>query len=99
MNFNFQTMQEVNPLKNLKFFYVNPYMPDSAIRLGLAKRGVKTIGSGKTPQGHYVTYFNISDLIEGDVHVKWKESDKFVINNRIYCKVMKENVIRIDSVL
>jgi hypothetical protein len=92
-------MQEVNPLRDLEFFYVNPYMPDSFIKLGLAKRDVQTIGSGRTIQGHYVLYFRISDLVEGNVHIKWKEADKFVINNNIYCKVMKTNVIRIDSVL
>ena len=98
-HFNFQSMKEVNPLESLEFFYVNPYMPDNFIRLGLAKKDVQTIGSGKTIEGHYVPYFRISDLIKGDVHIKWTDEDKFVINRKIYCKVIKKNVIRIDTIL
>ena len=97
MHFNFETMEEVNPLKNLQYFYINPYMPDNFRLLSLNKMDV--YGTSVTERGHFVTYFPISCLIKGNVHIKWKEDDKFVINNRIYCKIMKTNVIRIDSVL
>ena len=98
-HFNFQTMQEVNPLKNLEFFFINPYMPDNFIRLGLNKKEAEPIGTAVTEKGHFVTYFSITNLIKGDVHIKWIEEDKFVINRKIYCKLIKKNVIRIDTIL
>lgn len=98
-HFNFQTMKEVNPLKSLEFFYINPYMPDNFIRLGLNKREIIPEGTAVTEKGHFVIYFSISNLIKGDVHIKWTDEDKFVINRKIYCKVIKKNVIRIDSIL
>ena len=99
MHFNFQIMQEVNPLENLEFFYTNPYMPDNSIKLGLAKRKKQPTGIFTLINGHFVPYFNISDLIDGTVHIKWTDVDKFVINRKIYCKLIDEKTIRIDSIL
>jgi len=97
MHFNFETMEEVNPLKNLKFFYINPYMPDNFRLLGLDKMDV--YGTSITEKGHFVIYFPISCLIKGNVQIKWKEANRFVINNRIYCNIVKNNVIRVDTIL
>jgi len=99
MHFNFQTMKEVNPLENLEFFYISPYMPDNFIMLGLNKREIMPEGTAVTEKGHFVTYFPISGIIQGNVHIKWRSEENFVINNRIYCKIVKKNVIRIDTVL
>lgn len=98
-HFNFQTMKEVNPLESLEFFYISPYMPDNFIMLGLNKREIMPEGTAVTEKGHFVTYFPISGLIQGNVHIKWRSEDNFVINHKIYCKIVKKNVIRIDTVL
>jgi hypothetical protein len=92
-------MKEVNPLESLEFFYISPYMPDNFIMLGLAKREKQPTGIFTLINGHFVPYFNINDLIDGTVHIKWRSKDNFVINHKIYCKIVEKNVIRIDTVL
>jgi len=103
-NYDFKTRMVIDPLKELKYFYINPYMPDNMKLLGLRAKliasGDDDITTCATQEGFVVTLFSLKMLIDGPCHVKWTDQDKFCINNSIWCKIVGEqrDTIRIDTV-
>lgn len=99
--YNFETKKVINPLETIEQFFVSPYM----------KEGEKTLDLVGKVQKHspdiVVTDWNeflihllpIGLLITGNVMIKWNSADSFVINKKIYCKIITEKIIRIDTVL
>lgn len=102
--FNFSTKQCINPLETIEHFYTNPYMPDNHKLLNLVEKLKKLESNGgsicttNAPSGHVVTLFPIEMLVEGNCVVKWREHDSFVINGSIYCKIIDDKIIRVDTV-
>ena len=101
-NYNFTTKTVIDPLATITNFYVNPYMPDNMKLLGLKFR-TKQVGQDifnvhSTIDGHIVILFPIEFLVDGPCHIKWTEEGKFCIDNRIWCKIMSDNTVRVDTV-
>lgn len=100
--YDFTTKTVVDPLLSLKYFYVNPYMPDNMKLLNLKEKliasGDDYITTCATKEGFIVTLFPIGELVKGTCAVKWTEHDKFCINNRIWCKIVNEDTVRVDTV-
>ena len=102
--FNFKTKQSVNPLENIEYFYTNPYMADNHKLLSLVEKlkHLETNGGSicttNAPSGHVVTLFPIEMLVEGNCVIKWRDMESFVINNSIYCRIMDDKIIRVDTV-
>ena len=102
--YNFTTKTVVDPLANIKYFYVNPYMPDNMKLLKLAhkirKNNIQDIVSTITDEGIIVTLLPLELIVEGVCSIKWTEPDKFCIDNRIWCKIVGTDMdtVRIDTV-
>ena len=110
--YNFQTKKTVDPLKNIKWFYINPYQPEGNKQLGLKyKLESNTKGPIETKihiteEGFVVVLFPIAELVDGPCIVKWTEKDKFCVNNSIWCKVVSdlkrnlsgEDIVRVDTI-
>ena len=104
--FNFETKTTANPLENIEWFFVSPYMPDNMILLGLGKKledlEDDAIRTSVTEKGHVITLFPINLLVKGDCMIKWCSDsiDSFCINGKIYCKIVgnDKDIIRVDSV-
>jgi hypothetical protein len=103
--YNFTTKTVVDPLANLKYFYVNPYMPDNMKLLGLRAKLIQSgddeITTSVTKEGHVITLFSIEMLVPaGTCAIKWTEPDKFCIDNRIWCKIVGDDMdtVRVDTV-
>lgn len=101
-NYNFKTKTVIDPLASIEFFYVNTYMPGNIKLLGLSdklsKSGQLNLNVCSTTEEHLAILFPIDMLVDGPCHVKWTEEDKFCINNRIWCKIINETIIRVDTV-
>lgn len=97
--FNFKTKQSVNPLLKITHFFTNPYMPENQVKLNLTSLiGVRNVFISEHRR-FVVTLFPIEHLVKGDCFIKWTHVDSFTINNKIYCKIVDENTIRIDTIL
>jgi hypothetical protein len=103
--YNFTTKSVIDPLANLKYFYVNPYQPDNMkllnLKYKLMQSGDTQITTCATKEGFIVTLFPIEMLVPTDTcSIKWIEHDKFCINNRIWCKILGEDMdtVRVDTV-
>lgn len=102
--YNFTTKTVVDPLADIKHFYVNPYMPDNMKLLGLKDKLIKLADDQvtvcATKEGHIAVLLPIELLVKGTCSVKWTEPDKFCINNRIWCKIVGDDmdIVRVDTV-
>lgn len=97
--FNFKTKQSLNPLLKVTHFFTNPYMPENQVRLNLASLiGMNNVFISEH-KGFVITLFPIEHLIKGNCLINWRDIDSFVINKKIYCKLVDENTIRIDTIL
>jgi hypothetical protein len=101
-NYNFKTKTVIDPLADINAFYINPYMPDNMKLLGLKRKTKETsqdiFNVCSTAEGHVVILFPIDMLVDGPCHIKWTEEGKFCIDNRIWCKIMSDNIVRVDTV-
>ena len=98
--FNFETGKSVNPLEKITSFYVSPYMPDNFKLLNLDEKlaDITDINAAVTPERHVVTVFPINHLIKGDCIIKWSSEVSFCINGKIWCKIVADNCVRVDTV-
>jgi hypothetical protein len=100
--FNFQERKSVNPLKKITRFFVNPYMPENYRLLNLSKHydDLQTDQVGiVTEDGHVPCItFPIEFLVEDTAFIEWRSESKFVINKSIWCQIVDEQTIRVDTV-
>jgi hypothetical protein len=102
--YNFTTKTVVDPLANIKHFYINPYMPENhkllRIEHKIRKNNVQDVVNTITDEGILVTLLPLELIVEGVCSIKWTEPDKFCIDNRIWCKIVGHNMdtVRIDTV-
>lgn len=98
--FNFETRKSVNPLEKITSFYVSPYMPDNFRLLALDEKigEMSDVSIGVTPEKHIVSVFDIKFLIKGDCMIKWCSDVSFCINGKIWCKIVSDNCVRVDTV-
>lgn len=100
--YNFTTKTVVDPLANIKYFYINPYMPDNMKLLNLRNKLKLTqdVLTSVTAEGFVVTLLPINLIVEDVCGIKWTEADKFCIDNRIWCKIVGDDkdTVRIDTV-
>lgn len=100
--FNFKTKKEENPLEKITRFFINPYMPGNYKLLNL-KDKYKEILAHETQlvtEDGYIpcVSFPIEYLVNDTAFIEWRSDYQFIINNSIYCKIVSEDTIRIDTV-
>jgi len=111
--FDFNTGKSFNPLEDVKTFFVNPLMPQSAEALGLQDKLMFATRLVQPEDGKYGTtitfhkgipciQYKIQILNLGKVFVYWSEKYAGQIHadsTRIYFRIVDDGVMRIDTVL